>query len=82
MRIFIDAYDAQGQRILGNLDGQASLGSPAQYRRTTAYKTLRSGENRPKFIRVKEWKVMRHSGHGHEVVLETIPNPHFQENAT
>ena len=40
--IIIEAYDAKGQQILGNGDGQALLRGYKDFRRTKAYRLLKS----------------------------------------
>lgn len=39
--ITIDAYDAKGQPVLGNLDGQALLRGFKDFRRANAYKRVK-----------------------------------------
>jgi hypothetical protein len=40
--IIIEAYDAKGQQILGNMDGQTILRGYKDFRRTKAYKRLKA----------------------------------------
>ncbi len=40
-RIYIEAYDAKGQQVLGNLDGQASLSGFKRYQQANAYKRVK-----------------------------------------
>lgn len=39
--VLIEAYDAKGQQILGNLDGQALLRGYKDFRRSNAYKRVK-----------------------------------------
>lgn len=83
MTIYFEAFAADGKQIFGNLDGQGCvLRSVRDYRRTNHYKALKSGIDspayfRPKWARVKHWRVCYNIGAGADRELEIIPNPHF-----
>ena len=70
MRTYIEAYNASGGQILGNLDGQDSL-NVRDYRRTYRYKAFRNGTFH-KCPRVAYWRFVQN-----DKVLATIKNPHF-----
>ena len=42
MKVYVEAYNAQGRQILGNMDGQGVIRAK-NYRRTEHYRMLRSG---------------------------------------
>ncbi len=66
---YIEAYGANGQQILGNLDGQDVIRA-VNPRRALAYKVLKSTSGRPNWSRVKEWRLVTAAG----LCLEVIPN--------
>ena len=56
MRYYIEAYDGDDRQILGNLDGQASLGPCVLPTVTSAWKSLIG--KRPAWSRVFQWKLV------------------------
>lgn len=73
MRYYIEAFDKNDQPILGNLDGQASLGYPIKPWRTTAWRLLAfTPPKRPTWPRVKEWRLVDEKGN----ILRYRTNPH------
>lgn len=56
MKHYVEAYQADGSQILGNLDGQAVLHAKDP-RRTKHFKRLESGQDRPTHSRVYRWRV-------------------------
>lgn len=66
---YIEVYDAQGQQILGNLDGQAVIRT-ANYRRTVVYKRLATiiGNSNWMNGRVQSARIVRPDGRIIEVV--------------
>lgn len=70
MRLYIDCFRADGTQILGNLDGQAALGEPKNYRRTHAYKRLRQIVGNPRWMnaKVSEARVVTATGQVLEVI--------------
>lgn len=77
MKYYIEAFRGDGSEILGNLDGQNVLRDIRYPERTKAVRSLRSGEDRPKWPKVKRWDVVTQSG-SH---VATISNPHFNPEA-
>lgn len=75
-RYYIESFDADGQQILGNLDGQAALGEPRQPQRCHAWAHLGTYK-RPLFRRVSAWRLVTDSGH----VVARKFNPFFVEPA-
>jgi hypothetical protein len=71
MRLYIEAYDGDGNPILGNLDGQAALGHVVRPNQTAAVQHLLS-RYRPKYVRVYEWRVVSEDGRR----LRSIRNKH------
>lgn len=71
MKIYIEAFYADGTQKLGNLDGQAVIRVP-NWRRTAAYRHL-FDPLRPRYPAVHHWKVV--SG---GTVLARIPNPEYR----
>ena len=57
MGYYIEAYDANGKMILGNLDGQDALGPRMKPTLCAAWKYLKS-EHRPNWYRVAYWRLV------------------------
>ena len=57
MKHYVEAYNGEGRQVLGNLDGQGVI-SARNIKRTDHYKMLISGTNRPKWSRIKFWKIV------------------------
>lgn len=76
-RFYIEAFDTDGDQILGNLDGQAACeGKGASPRRLSRVKHLYlPAPARPQYPRVKFWRVV--SEHG--TIYLTINNHHHQQ---
>jgi hypothetical protein len=70
MRYYIEAYRAEGDQILGNLDGQAAL-TCRDVKKTAHFRSLINPFSRPRFVRVAFWKVI--DQHGKEVCR--VKNP-------
>lgn len=63
MEYYIEAFDKNDNPILGNLNGQAALGSPRLPWRTAAWRRLwESPPIRPMWPRVKEWRLVDDKG--------------------
>lgn len=59
MRYYITAHRKDGSPILGNLDGQASLGERKQPRLTAAWRHLTHPHyTRPNYASVWEWRLV------------------------
>ncbi len=71
MRYYVEAFRPDGSQILGNLDGQTVLRtfSPSTSRH---YKSLVSGEGRPKHPRVAFWRIVDDKG----IVWSQVNNIH------
>jgi hypothetical protein len=69
-RYYIEAYYADGSRILGNLDGQAAM-MCQHYSRTHAYQNIKS-KDRSRYPRVHHWCIVGSEGE----LLEKIDNPY------
>lgn len=61
---YIEAYDAKGQQILGNLDGQSALRDVYQPLKSAAWKMLQNpaGPQRPKWVHVAYWRLVNVRG--------------------
>ena len=67
MRLYIECFYADGSQILGNGEGQASLGEITDYKKTDAYKLIKRIVGKPGW-KVVTAKVVDQNGK----VLETI----------
>jgi len=74
MRYYFEAYDSDGQIVLGNCDGQLSIDTCAPLH-SRHFRALESGESRPAWPRVSYWKVV--DSRGREVA--TINNIFHEE---
>lgn len=72
MKLYVEAFGERDNIILGNLDGQGVIRA-IRYRRTNHYKALVSGEGRPKWSKIKIWKIVDEN----DSVKETIYNRFF-----
>jgi hypothetical protein len=72
MNNYVEAYSESLNPILGNMDGQCVY-NYRNFRRSNHYKSLVSGNDRPKYIRVKMWRIVTTRGD----ILAEIFNPHF-----
>ena len=76
MRYFIEAIDASGEPILGNMDGQSSLKAlePTQCK---AWRRLfaPASATRPRWIRVERWRLVTLRG---KVLAERL-NPYWSQ---
>jgi hypothetical protein len=72
MKHYIEAYGENHNQILGNLDGQGVIRA-LSYRRTIQYKALVSGDNRPKWSRIRYWRIVTEK----DEIRETIYNRYF-----
>lgn len=61
MRYYIEAYDADGHQVLGNLDGQAALGECRQPQRKGAWQRVLKGQVRAS-SRIRSWKLVDAAG--------------------
>lgn len=73
-RYYIEAFDAEGAQVLGNLDGQAALGSPKQPLRCHAWKYLGT-EKRPLYRKIRQWRLVTDTGR----ICAYKTNPYFVE---
>lgn len=78
-RFYIEAYDTDGDRLLGSLNGQAACeGKGSSPRRLRQVKHLYLPfPARPRYPRVKFWRVVSQDG----TVHLTIPNPHHKQES-
>jgi len=74
-RYYIEALRKDGTVILGNLDGQAALGSPKFPQRCAMWRQLIDPKKfqRPNYVRVHSWRIVDHSG----AVFATYINPKY-----
>lgn len=73
---YIEVFDADGQQILGNLDGQAVIRTP-NYRRTAAYQRLGKIVGNTGWMngRVQSARIVRPDGRVIEVVTSNTLAP-------
>jgi hypothetical protein len=76
VRYFIEALDASGEPILGNMDGQSSL-KALQPIRCKAWTRLfqPASPTRPKWERVERWRLITLQG---KVIAERL-NPYWSQ---
>lgn len=76
MRYFIEAMDASGEPILGNMDGQSSL-KALEPTRCIAWRRLfaPASPTRPRWARVHHWRLVTIRGK----VLNTYLNPYWSQ---
>jgi len=73
MKLYVEAYSESFNPILGNLDGQAVY-DYRNFKRCNHYKSLVTGNDRPKWARVKLWRIVTTRGD----VLSEVYNIHFK----
>lgn len=61
MRYYIEAFDAEGVQILGNLDGQRALGQMSVPTRSKAWRSVVTGAL-PASPRVARWDLVNDRG--------------------
>lgn len=74
-RFYIEAYQANGRQILGNLDGQTARDCQ-DITRTQHYRALKTGLGRPKWPRVAYWIVVR--GDYPQETIHNVHSPHYR----
>ena len=72
-RYYIEAFDAAGRQVLGNLDGQAALGYLRRPTRARAWRTIASGRRLAHWLpEVCAWRLVDCAG---RIVAQYPPNP-------
>lgn len=76
MRYYIEALNAKGEPILGNMDGQIAL-KALQPMRCKAWTRLfqPASATRPKWVRVERWRLVTLQG---KVIAERL-NPYWSQ---